>query len=209
MAGLLIAFTFLGGWAVLLLAQSTPQNCIFSLVAEGNILGQVEGGQVVGIAKSEDSSAEPSGTIFRLRDGGLYDTDLRGCWWPEPSTVLVCSLQPPAYPATLFALDEYGHLVYNVSRRDFWACPTDLGSGGSDSNSSGSSGRYYYYLDLPQDMQRGSGVGGDGCRTSSSLGEGVTGTGAVTTSWDGVVETVTLTVPGTFETVTVTRGENS
>ncbi|KAH6853931.1 hypothetical protein B0I37DRAFT_421062 [Chaetomium sp. MPI-CAGE-AT-0009] len=154
MAGLLVALTLLSRWAVLLLAQDTPQNCIFSLVSDGNILGQVEGGQVVGIPKVQDSSTETSGTIFRLRGGGLYDTGLRGCWWP----VLVCSLQPPSYPDPLFALDTYGHLVYNATRRHFWACPAVVEPAGDVPRSSSSS--YYYYLDPPRGMQRDGDGGG-------------------------------------------------
>ncbi|KAK4144388.1 uncharacterized protein C8A04DRAFT_27842 [Dichotomopilus funicola] len=139
--------------------DDTSQYCVFTLASNNLILGQIEGGQVVGISQSAAESKSnsssggggdgSSGTIFFLRGEGLYDFAMRGCWWPEPSTVLVCSLQPPAYPDPLFHLDESGQLVYNHTRREFWACP--VATGDADDNTH----IWSYYLNLPEGRQAG------------------------------------------------------
>ncbi len=48
---------------------------------------------------------------------------------------------PAAVPAPLFAVDEFGLLVYNSSRSQFWACPVCLGEGVQLG--------WSYYLDSP------------------------------------------------------------
>ncbi|EAQ93126.1 predicted protein [Chaetomium globosum CBS 148.51] len=173
MAGLLTTFTLLSSWAVLLLAQNTPQNCIFSLVAEGNILGQAYegvGGPAcpadLGSGGSDSSSSSSSSSSGRY----YYYLDL---------------------PEDMHRSGDACRTVRtDVGVLNGFVCNNEGGGEGGGATAT-----------VTATAAAGSG--------SSSSGEGAAGAGAVTTSWDGVVETVTLTVPGTFETVTVTRGEGS
>ena len=72
----------------------------------------------------------------------------------------MCDLNPPAaVPAPLFSIDEDGHLVYNSSRRSFWACPVNLGENIMPGRS--------YFLELPgraegKEADRGGWRRGDG-----------------------------------------------
>ncbi|KAG7292892.1 hypothetical protein NEMBOFW57_002937 [Staphylotrichum longicolle] len=125
-------------------AQNPPQTCTFHLSADNSSLNQLQGGQVIGI-QNPGTSGDHEGSLFRLQGGALYDPFSRG----SPSTVLVCDLVPPVRPDPVFAIDEYGHLVYNGSQDKFWACPVEIS--GKEKEGTTESG-WNYYLALPEGM---------------------------------------------------------
>ncbi|KAK4462185.1 hypothetical protein QBC42DRAFT_327536 [Cladorrhinum samala] len=110
--------------------SSTP--CVFHLTGLSTTVnvtvGQLPGGQVQG------GNINNTATLFRLEGGGLYDEEGRGCWWADPTTVLVCDIYPPDGPDSLFHMSSDGCLRYNGSST-FYACRA------------GRHGRVNYYLE--------------------------------------------------------------
>ncbi|KAK3309917.1 uncharacterized protein B0T15DRAFT_506647 [Chaetomium strumarium] len=137
-------------------AQDEPRTCVFRLMSADFVLSQLDGGQVLGLQPADPSSSnEGTGTLFRLRQGALYDGQLRGCWWAAPSTVLVCDILPPAQPDPLFEVDTTQRLVYNSSITSFWACPANAGStrDGQQQQQYQQASAANFYLEVPEHLQ--------------------------------------------------------
>ncbi|KAK3987771.1 hypothetical protein QBC44DRAFT_116194 [Cladorrhinum sp. PSN332] len=111
--------------------NNEDHDCPFHLTGVTNInvsVGQLPGGQVQG------GNLNNTATLFHLFAGGLYDDYGRGCWWADPTTVLVCDIYPPDGPDALYHVAEDGCLHYNGSST-FYACKA------------GRYGRVNYYLE--------------------------------------------------------------
>ncbi|KAK4231164.1 hypothetical protein QBC38DRAFT_259858 [Podospora fimiseda] len=106
-------------------------DCAFRLTGVTNVnvtVGQLPGGQVQG------GNLNNTAITFHLFAGGLYDDEERGCWWADPSTVLVCDIFPPDSPDPVYEIADDGCLHFNGSST-FYACKA------------GRYGRVNYYLE--------------------------------------------------------------
>ncbi|KAK4167259.1 hypothetical protein QBC43DRAFT_367749 [Cladorrhinum sp. PSN259] len=128
---LLFSLLFLSLGVVARLNHKEDGDCAFHLTGLTNAnvtVGQLPGGQVTG------GNFNNTAALFHLIGAGLWDDEGRGCWWADPSTVLVCDILPPDGPDSLFQIAEDGCLHYNGTST-FYACK------------SGRYGRVNYYLE--------------------------------------------------------------
>jgi hypothetical protein len=61
-------------------AHDLPQPCLIRLTSDDFVLNQLQGSQIQGIRNTSEANGDAA-TLFHLRNGTLYDSQLRGCLW--------------------------------------------------------------------------------------------------------------------------------